>query len=174
MDLLFTAQPGQPHASATWQGQTFPALVGKNGIVPASDKKEGDAASPAGTWAMLYGFYRADRVAKPVGGTLPWRAMTPEDGWCDESTDPLYNQSVPATYPAGHEDMWRQDTAYDYVIVLSYNTTPPVPGKGSAIFLHVWRPGGTHTAGCAALRPEDMQTLAPRFNIGDTVTFQLA
>lgn len=170
-NLHVTAASGQPHASAIWQGQTFPAIVGKNGIVPAEVKKEGDAASPAGTYTMLYGFYRPTTVPKPIGGTLPWRALTPEDGWCDEPSDPLYNQFVPLSYPASKEDMWNMP--YDYVVVLSYNTSPPVPGKGSAIFLHMWREGATHTGGCAALKLEDLKTLAPQFNVGDTVTFQI-
>ncbi len=36
--------------------------------------------------------------------------------------------------------MWRDDHLYDLVAVLGYNDDPVVPGKGSAIFLHLARP----------------------------------
>jgi L,D-peptidoglycan transpeptidase YkuD (ErfK/YbiS/YcfS/YnhG family) len=36
--------------------------------------------------------------------------------------------------------MWREDHLYDLVLVLGYNDDPVVPGKGSAIFLHLARP----------------------------------
>ena len=37
--------------------------------------------------------------------------------------------------------MWRDDHLYDLVAVLGYNDDPVVPGKGSAIFLHLAQAG---------------------------------
>jgi len=45
---------------------------------------------------------------------------------------------------------------YDVVVVLGYNDDPPVPGKGSAIFMHIAREGYTGTAGCIALSLPDL------------------
>ncbi|MFZ2587046.1 MAG: L,D-transpeptidase family protein [Alphaproteobacteria bacterium] len=154
MDVIVTTQTGSPNATAEVNGQMVACIIGQHGPKPATLKREGDGCTPLGTWQVLYGFYRADRVAKPAGN-LPWRALTPDDGWCDAPTDPLYNQSVPVGYPASHEVMLREDTAYDYVVVLGHNQ-PPVAGAGSAVFLHVWHPGKTHTAGCVALKVADM------------------
>ena len=37
--------------------------------------------------------------------------------------------------------MWREDHLYDVVIDLAWNRGPVVRGRGSAIFLHLARPG---------------------------------
>jgi L,D-peptidoglycan transpeptidase YkuD (ErfK/YbiS/YcfS/YnhG family) len=39
---------------------------------------------------------------------------------------------------------------------LGYNDAPVLPGCGSAIFLHLARPGYLPTEGCVALAPEHM------------------
>jgi L,D-peptidoglycan transpeptidase YkuD (ErfK/YbiS/YcfS/YnhG family) len=41
-------------------------------------------------------------------------------------------------------------------VVLGYNDNPVIPGKGSAIFLHVAKPGYSLTEGCIALSLEDL------------------
>lgn len=169
MNILVTTTPTSPNATLEAGGQTYPCLIGRTGAKPASDKREGDGATPLGTWKVLYGLYRADRVAKPQGNLL-WRPLREDDGWCDASDDPLYNQWVPAGYPASHETLWRDDTAYDYILVLNHNQ-PPQLSMGSAVFVHVWHPGKTHTAGCVALKVEDMHTLLPHMD--DATTFEI-
>ncbi len=57
--------------------------------------------------------------------------------------------------------MWREDGLYDYVIELGWNDDPPLPGRGSAIFMHITREGYTPTEGCVALRRRDMERLLP-------------
>jgi L,D-peptidoglycan transpeptidase YkuD (ErfK/YbiS/YcfS/YnhG family) len=52
--------------------------------------------------------------------------------------------------------LWREDFIYDVIVVLGYNDNPVVPGKGSAIFLHVAKPGYSPTDGCVALSLEDL------------------
>ncbi|MCP5405044.1 MAG: hypothetical protein H6922_02335 [Pseudomonadaceae bacterium] len=155
------------YAKAVWQGRDVDCLIGRSGALPASDKREGDGATPLGRWQVLYGFYRADRVAKPKGKLL-WTPLTERDGWCDGAGDALYNQWVPVGYGASHEVMWREDAAYDYVVVLSHNQ-PPVDGMGSAVFLHVWREEATHTAGCVALKAEDLVGVLDELGLGDAV-----
>jgi L,D-peptidoglycan transpeptidase YkuD (ErfK/YbiS/YcfS/YnhG family) len=55
--------------------------------------------------------------------------------------------------------MWRSDRLYDVVIEVAYNVRPRVRGRGSAIFIHLAKPGFLPTAGCVALRAQDMQKL---------------
>jgi L,D-peptidoglycan transpeptidase YkuD (ErfK/YbiS/YcfS/YnhG family) len=113
-------------------------------------KREGDGASPVGRFALLQGFYRADHGQRPRT-CLPLRMIRPSDGWCDDARDRRYNRLVPLPCASSHEEMWRQDGLYDVVIDIGWNRGPIVRGRGSAIFLHLARPGFEPTAGCIAV-----------------------
>lgn len=140
-------------------GVRYACRIGRAGITP--DKREGDLATPAGRFPLRCCYYRADRLERPVTG-LPAIALSPEDGWCDDPVDPLYNQPVRLPYAARHEKLWRDDHVYDLIIPVGYNDGPIVPGKGSAIFMHLMRQDGVGTEGCVALGLEDWQKLLPR------------
>jgi L,D-peptidoglycan transpeptidase YkuD (ErfK/YbiS/YcfS/YnhG family) len=45
------------------------------------------------------------------------------------------------------------------VIEIDHNTRPRVAGRGSAVFIHVARPGFASTAGCVALAPQRLRAL---------------
>ncbi len=137
----------RPSRIARVGSQSFRCAVGRGGIV--RDKHEGDGGTPVGVWPLREVFYRPDRLAMPVT-RLPLRALTPDDGWCDAPADAHYNRPVRLPYPASAEQLWRADHMYDLIVVVGYNDAPVVPGKGSAIFLHLARPGYTGTAGCIA------------------------
>jgi L,D-peptidoglycan transpeptidase YkuD (ErfK/YbiS/YcfS/YnhG family) len=130
--------------------------VGRGGIV--LDKHEGDGGTPAGVWPLREVFYRPDRLAMPVT-KLPVRALAPYDGWCDAPADARYNRLVRLPYPASAEQLWRGDHMYDLIVVVGYNDAPVVSGKGSAIFLHVARPGYTPTAGCVAFSRSNLLSI---------------
>ena len=119
------------------------------------DKHEGDGATPIGCWPMRRVLFRPDRVPPP-DTALPVAALKPEDGWCDDPADPLYNRPVKLPYGARHERLWRDDEIYDVVVVLGHNDDPPRPQAGSAIFLHVARPDYAPTQGCVALAREHL------------------
>ncbi len=127
--------------------------LGRAGIVP--DKREGDGGTPAGIWPMREALFRADRLGEIVT-PLPTRELAPEDGWCDAPADPAYNRMVRLPYRAHCEQLWLVDHVYDVVVPLGYNDDPVVPGRGSAIFLHVARPDFAPTAGCVALALGDL------------------
>src|SRR3546814_5636749 len=75
----------------------------------------------------------------------------------DLPADPLhYNRLVRLPFAASHERMWRDDGLYDLVVEIGYNDMPPVPGLGSAIFLHLARPDWGPTDGCVALARDDL------------------
>lgn len=94
-------------------------------------------------------------MPRPVTG-LPVNAINPADGWCDALEDRNYNRPVCHPYPASAEVLWRDDALYDVVVVVAYNRRPRVRGKGSAIFMHVARPGFEPTEGCIALKRSDL------------------
>jgi L,D-peptidoglycan transpeptidase YkuD (ErfK/YbiS/YcfS/YnhG family) len=132
----------------SWPGGSARAACGRGGV--RADKREGDHASPAGTFPLLSALYRPDRLAAPHTA-LPLATLKPQDGWVDEPTDRAYNKLVMLPYPASHEELWREDGLYDLIVVIGYNTDPVVPGRGSAIFLHVARPDFSGTEGCIAV-----------------------
>lgn len=139
-------------------GLRFRSALGKGGVRPEAEKREGDGATPLGRYPLRQVFYRPDRLAAPQT-RLPLQALTPQDGWCDDPLDPAYNRFVTLPYGASHEKLWREDAVYDLIVVLGHNDDPPVPGLGSAIFMHVARPDYSGTEGCVALALPDLLAL---------------
>jgi L,D-peptidoglycan transpeptidase YkuD (ErfK/YbiS/YcfS/YnhG family) len=142
--------------------------LGRGGVCPGDEKREGDGRTPAGLWPLRGVLWRPDRLATPRS-RLPTRAIEPHDGWCDDPSDHAYNRAVRLPYAASAEHMWRADGAYDLVVVLGYNDDPVVPGAGSAIFMHVARPDYAATEGCVALQREDLLTLVSYVAPGDAL-----
>jgi L,D-peptidoglycan transpeptidase YkuD (ErfK/YbiS/YcfS/YnhG family) len=138
---------------------SLPCVLGPAGLT--RHKREGDGATPVGTFALTGGFFRADRGPRPLA-RLALRATRRDDGWCDDPSQARYNRPIRLPSPAGHERMWRDDRLYDLGLIVDYNVSPPRKGRGSAIFIHVMHPAGRPTAGCVALRPEDLRRLLPR------------
>ena len=132
--------------------------LGRSGVIAAADKREGDGATPLGVWTLRRVLYRPDRGDAPVTA-LPSAPIATDDGWCDAPHDRAYNRQVKLPYPASCERLWREDRLYDLVCVLGHNDDPPVPGLGSAIFLHVAREDHLPTEGCVALQRTDLQAL---------------
>jgi L,D-peptidoglycan transpeptidase YkuD (ErfK/YbiS/YcfS/YnhG family) len=155
---------------AWWGGRRMRCAVGRAGA--RADKKEGDGATPAGTWRMRYLLCRPDRFPRPPPTGLPLRLLRPEDGWCDDPADPHYNRAVTLPYPGHAEALWRADAIYDLIVPLGYNDgedAPIVTGAGSAIFIHVARPQFTPTEGCVALARGDLLTVLAEANTAATV-----
>lgn len=146
--------------------------LGRGGVVPAAEKREGDGASPAGVWPIRAVLYRPDRVPAPETA-LPISAIAPDDGWCDAAGDPAYNRPVKLPYPASAERMWRDDRLYDLVVVLGHNDDPPIAGAGSAIFLHLAKPDYAPTEGCVAVAGADMAVFLAEARPGDAVEIVL-
>ncbi len=142
--------------------------LGKGGVRPADEKREGDGASPLGIWPVRYVFYRPDRMSAPETA-LATRALQPDDGWCDDAASPDYNKLVKLPFSTSHEVLWRDDHVYDVIVVLGHNDDPPVPGMGSAIFLHLARPDYSGTEGCVAVALDDMLELLREAEPGDAV-----
>lgn len=136
----------------------FRCAIGKNGVVAADAKTEGDGKTPAGTWRLRYVMYRSDRRASPHTD-LPVTTISFSDGWCDDPTHPDYNRPVRLPFDASHEKLFRDDGLYNLIVVLGHNDDPTVPGKGSAIFMHIARPDYTGTEGCVALGEKDLETI---------------
>jgi len=137
-DLVIT------HWGARFQGRRFPCSVGRGGI--GEKQGEGDGITPVGVFELARIHYRPDRL-KCVGGQV----IGLRDVWSDDPVDPQYNHMVRAeNHPYSHEKLRRADPLYNVFGVLTYNWPDTTPGKGSAIFLHVWRKSRHRTEGCVA------------------------
>jgi L,D-peptidoglycan transpeptidase YkuD (ErfK/YbiS/YcfS/YnhG family) len=150
-------------------GRNLRCALGKAGVIAAADKREGDNKSPVGVWVIREVLYRPDVYPDGPRTALPIKAMAPDDGWCDAPGDPAYNRPVKLPYPASAERMWRDDHVYDLVGILAHNDDPPVPGMGSAIFLHLARDGYPGTEGCVALARADIEALLAVAQPGDAI-----
>ncbi|HEY8888908.1 MAG TPA: L,D-transpeptidase family protein [Clostridium sp.] len=127
------------------QLNSFAGNVGRNGF--AYNKIEGDGHSPIGIFTLGTTF---GRYSNP-GTEMNYRQSTANDFWVDDVNSPLYNswQKGPISGRwSSAENMYIPQ--YNYGFVINYNTADRIPGKGSAIFFHVWSGAGHGTAGCIA------------------------
>ena len=142
-------------------GTTFLCALGQSGM--KTNKREGDGATPIGHWPLRYVLYRPDQAPRPTTA-LPVKPIKQNDGWCDTPGDPNYNRPVPLPYKTGAENLWRDDEIYNLIIVTGHNETPRTQGLGSAIFIHIAKPGYTPTKGCIALHPKHLYRILKHVN----------
>ena len=137
----------------------FPCSVGWGGI--SVRKCEGDGITPRGRFRLENILFRPDRVAAQElpDCAEPIRLF---EIWSDDPRDPKYNRKTSGSrgYGFSHERLFRADPQYDIIVPVAYNRPDPVPGAGSAIFLHVWRSPWHPTAGCIAFRRIDLLWIA--------------
>lgn len=140
--------------------------VGRTGV--RAGKREGDGATPAGVFPLREVLHRPDREARPAT-ELSISAVAAQDGWSDDPADPAYNRRVVIPHPFRTEALWREDGLYDLMAVIGFNDAPVVPGRGSAIFLHVARPGYGGTDGCVAVARADLLRVLKRCGPGTAI-----
>jgi L,D-peptidoglycan transpeptidase YkuD (ErfK/YbiS/YcfS/YnhG family) len=131
-------------------GAPWPAWLGQRGV--SERKREGDRMTPAGAFGFLRTMYG---IAASPGVRYRYHRIVCGDWWVEDPRSPSYNRfrHVPCgskpPFRVKSEDMSRSPTAYRYLAVIAYNTSPVVPGRGSGIFLHVST--GRPTLGCVSL-----------------------
>lgn len=144
----------------------FPVALGRGGI--RADKREGDGATPAGRFRLKRLWWRADRGPRPRT-LLPVRRIGPQDAWSEDPDDRNYNRPVRRPTAAPGDRLMRGDHLYDLVIEIDHNTRPRVAGRGSAVFIHLARPGFGPTAGCVAMKGDSLRRLLCRLDAGTNV-----
>jgi L,D-peptidoglycan transpeptidase YkuD (ErfK/YbiS/YcfS/YnhG family) len=121
---------------------------------------EGDGTTPTGAFALgpvLYG------VAPDPGAHFAYHRLVCGDWWDEDPGSPGYNtfQHVACgtrpPFAGASEPLWLSTRAYSHLVFVEYNTSPAVPGRGSAIFIHVEI--GHPTNGCVSLAPARMLQL---------------
>jgi L,D-peptidoglycan transpeptidase YkuD (ErfK/YbiS/YcfS/YnhG family) len=144
----------------------FPVALGRGGIL--ANKREGDGATPRGRFRLTRLWWRPDRGPRPAT-LLPARRITPNDAWCEDPADRHYNQPIRLTPGSPGDRLRRDDHLYDFIIEIDHNTRPRIAGHGSAVFIHVARPGLAPTAGCVALPKARLKILLGRLGPGTQI-----
>ncbi|MEP6990882.1 MAG: hypothetical protein ABJA80_08145 [bacterium] len=164
----------RPGIRDAWQAvaAAVPIVVGRTGLAwdgpalapsPAQPvKQEGDGRSPAGAFPLDTAFGFAPR-ADLSWLRMPYVSLQPGSDCVDDGASAHYNTVVDRAtvsrvdwHSAEH---MRQIGQYRLGVIVGYNAAPPLAGRGSCIFLHIW--GGPHstTAGCTALDAGELEAL---------------
>jgi L,D-peptidoglycan transpeptidase YkuD (ErfK/YbiS/YcfS/YnhG family) len=160
-------KPAEPTRGVLTAGAlAVPVALGRGGI--KANKREGDGATPRGSFRLRRLWWRGDRHARPRT-LLPIRRIADDDGWCEDPADRHYNQPVKVPPGSKADRLTRQDLLYDFIIELDHNTRPRVSGRGSAVFIHIARDGFRPTAGCVALTMPALRRLIPRLSAGTRI-----
>jgi L,D-peptidoglycan transpeptidase YkuD (ErfK/YbiS/YcfS/YnhG family) len=158
--IAVQAAAGNPRRGwLSLDGNHLPVALGRGGI--KANKREGDGATPRGTFHPVRLWWRADRHPRPHS-LLPVRAITATDGWCEDPLSRHYNRPVRLTDGDGADRLRRDDHLYDFIIEIDHNARPRTIGRGSAVFLHLARDGYGPTAGCVSMTKSAMLRLLAR------------
>ena len=141
----------------------FGCQIGEGGIKFAAKKIEGDKSTPIGKWYLKTIYYRSDKIVRPKSkkkNNLKIYKLTKKCCWCDDIKSNNYNKYFKINNSQSpninYEKLWREDEAYDIIIVISHNIKPTIKNKGSAIFIHCSFSDKRKTAGCIALEKKDL------------------
>jgi L,D-peptidoglycan transpeptidase YkuD (ErfK/YbiS/YcfS/YnhG family) len=160
-----------PRAPWRAEGRPVPIVVGQSGLAWGDDalgrrrdprKREGDGRAPAGRFPLgtAFGFAPAaemDRVR------LPYLQLADDTECVDDTASVHYNTvvgrgAVRAVDWTSAERM-RAIDLYRLGVVVRYNAAPIRRGRGSCIFLHIWRAAGSPTSGCTAMPADDLEAV---------------
>ena len=139
----------------------LPVALGRGGI--KANKREGDGSTPRGRFRLRRLWWRGDRLMRPRT-LLPVRRIEATDGWCEDPRDRRYNRPIWLKPDHAGDRLKRADHLYDLIVELDHNTRPRIAGRGSAVFVHVARPGFAPTAGCVALTAPALRRLLSRLS----------
>jgi zinc D-Ala-D-Ala dipeptidase len=160
---------------AEWQpvADPVPVVVGRTGIAwgvgfdgvssEGPHKREGDGKAPAGIFPLdtVFGFAPRDSVQNSV--RLPYVQLLPTTDCVDDTNTARYNTVVDRASVTrvdwNSAEHMRQVAQYEIGVIVGYNAMPPVKGRGSCIFLHIWAGPESHTAGCTALDEAELRKM---------------
>ena len=140
----------------------FACAIGRGGLT--TNKIEGDHKTPVGEFKFKKIYYRKDKLGE-MTFKIPFVIIGENDGWCDDPKSKSYNQHVQFPFDSSAEKLFRDDDLYDLLCVINHNTDPIIPGKGSAIFLHISKPNFEGTEGCVAIEKENIIELAKKIDL---------
>jgi L,D-peptidoglycan transpeptidase YkuD (ErfK/YbiS/YcfS/YnhG family) len=139
-------------------GPEVSAWLGYAGMTP--NAREGYNGTPVGSFGLTQAFGNFSDPGTP----MPYFQASANDWWDGDSKSPTYNshqRCAAASCPfhtSESENLHDADWVYGYAVVIDYNMSPMVPGRGSAFFLHVTE--NKPTQGCVSIpQPELVRIL---------------
>ncbi len=120
-------------------------------------KKEGDGKAPAG----IFKISKAFGYAKSLKTRMPYIQADDQLICVDDVNSKEYNKILKldkSNRPNSFEWMQRKDSLYKIGLVIEHNKEAK-KGAGSCIFFHIQRSEDAPTAGCSAMREEDLATI---------------
>jgi L,D-peptidoglycan transpeptidase YkuD (ErfK/YbiS/YcfS/YnhG family) len=139
----------------------FKCALGKAGI--GKKKLEGDQITPKGTYKIVEIYCRKDRLKK-ISSKFKLIEIKKNMGWCDDPKSKKYNQLIKLPSKYSHENLYRENSIYDLILVLNYNMNPIIKNKGSAIFIHIANKKFKNTEGCIAIKKKNLVRLVKIIN----------
>lgn len=143
----------QREDDGTWKPVYGPmtAYLGSQGM---GEPKDNVPRTPIGTYALDQAFGREDNP----GTKMPYFKATTQDWWDSNMSSLTYNKHVhQAASPGGDsENLYNSGPVYDYAVNIAHNPQR-IPGKASAMFLHVTNHAPTE--GCVAIERGPMRDI---------------
>ena len=161
-------------ATSPWvaEGPAVPIVVGQTGLAWGEAgvgarrdprKREGDGRAPAGRFPLgsVFGFGESASIA---GLRMPYLPLGDGTECVDDIESAHYNRVVDRGEVRRVDwtsaERMRSIDLYRLGVIVDYNTRPVRRGRGSCIFLHIWRARGSPTSGCTAMPAADLEIIA--------------
>ena len=144
-----------------FNNKIYKCAIGKNGI--KEKKQEGDGCTPEGTYSLGPLYYRSDRIKKFKTYFKPI-PLEKDMFWSDHPQSEHYNKFI-RFKDSSCESLYKENHTYDIILVINYNISPIIKGKGSAIFLHLAKKDFSPTSGCIALKKKCLLEILERLDV---------
>lgn len=157
-------------------GGEVPIVIGKSGLAWGEGlheaavyqpnqpiKREGDSKSPAGIFKLTSAFGTI-AVGQTASLKMPYTPLADSTECVDDVKSGEYNMIADRSktdFPDWNssEKMLAVGEQYALGVFVAHNFDPVQKGKGSCIFLHIWKNAETGTAGCTAMKRENMSAI---------------
>ena len=150
----------------TYGNYNVKCAIGKRGI--GYKRKEGDLITPKGSYKIKYILYRKDRIKK-IHSKIKKFVIKKNMGWCDDPKSKSYNKLIKFPFKHRAEKLYRRDNIYDIILVLNFNISPIIKGKGSAIFIHIAKKNYKKTLGCVAVSKISLKKIVKNINLSTKI-----
>lgn len=165
----------RPSLQSNWQlaaGSPVPINVGQggmawgNGSQEQPQKIEGDKKAPAGIFSL--GPVFGDRDHRAQAQNMPFLLIDKDLECVDDPSSIHYNQFVDANTVIrdwkSSEKMQEIGFLYALGIVVGHNTSRVI-GRGSCIFMHIWRDKEKGSHGCTVMEEKHLSEIVSWLNM---------